>query len=213
MQATVSPWAREDAGEISKAMRHYQCVCGNVLFFDNSTCLQCGAEVGYDVQVDQMVVLDGQTPFQRCENGLTYGICNWTVPAGGPETLCASCQLNRTIPDLTVPANVDAWHKLEIAKRRILYTVARLGLSPVSKNQDAINGLAFDFLRPISGGSVLTGHEDGVITLNIEEAEDLEREKRREMLGESYRTLIGHFRHEIAHYYCCLLYTSDAADE
>jgi len=126
---------------------------------------------------------------------------NAPLPVGDVDTLCPSCQLNRTIPDLASAANHEPWHKLEIAKRRILYTLARLGLSPLNKKQDAVSGLAFDFLRPNPGGLVLTGHEDGVITLNVEEAEDLERGKRRVLLGESYRTLVGHFRHEIAHYY------------
>jgi hypothetical protein len=182
-------------------MRHYQCTCGNILFFDNSACLQCAAEVGYDPTDDQMVALTDDAAWQRCANGVAYGVCNWVVPRGGAETLCASCLLNRTIPDLSVLGNLDAWHKIEIAKRRILYTLARLGLAPVGKRQDPVNGLAFDFLRPTPAAPVLTGHEDGVITLNVDEAEDLERERRKEALGESYRTLIGHFRHEVAHYY------------
>lgn len=182
-------------------MRHYQCQCGNVLFFDNSVCVQCGAQVGYDVAGDQMVTLDEAANFRRCENGLNYAVCNWVLPSERTEAFCPACQLNRTIPDVTDPANLDAWHKVEIAKRRILFTLARLGLSPVSKIEDPANGLAFDFLRPDVGGQVLTGHEDGVITVNVEEAEESEREKRRAMLGEQYRTLIGHFRHEVAHYY------------
>jgi len=182
-------------------MRHYQCNCGNILFFDNSACLQCGTEVGYDPANDQMVTLTQDGPFQRCANGFERGICNWVVPRGPAELLCSSCRLNRTIPNLSAPGNLEAWHKIEVAKRRILYTLARLGLTPVSKREDEVNGLAFDFLRAQPGSTVLTGHEDGLITLNIDEAEDLEREKRKEELGESYRTLIGHFRHEVAHYY------------
>lgn len=181
-------------------MRHYQCSCGNILFFDNSVCLQCGTLVGYDPAEDQMVTLTDDSPFQLCANGVQHSVCNWVVPRG-PEALCSSCSLNRTIPDLSVPGNLDAWHKIEIAKRRILYTLWRLGLAPCSKREDAVAGLAFDFLRPTASRPVLTGHEDGVITLNVDEAEDLEREKRKEALGESYRTLIGHFRHEVAHYY------------
>lgn len=182
-------------------MRHYQCQCGNVLFFENSLCLQCGAEVGYDVNGDQMISLTPDGGFQRCGNGVAHGVCNWVLPASGPSVLCPSCELNRTIPDLTVLGNREAWHKIEIAKRRNLYTLARLGLTPVNKKQDAVNGLAFDFLRPTGSAPVLTGHEDGLITLNVEEAEDTEREKRKELLGEMYRTLVGHFRHEIAHFY------------
>jgi hypothetical protein len=182
-------------------MRHYHCTCGNILFFDNSICLQCGTEVGYDVAGDQMMALTPDVPFQRCANGLTYAICNWVVPTGSADPLCRSCQLNRTIPNLADPMNLDAWHKIEIAKRRILYTLARLGLAPVSKNVDSVNGLAFVFLRPDPGMIVLTGHDEGVITLNIEEAEESERVRRQTQLGEQYRTLIGHFRHEVAHYY------------
>ena len=195
-------------------MRHYQCSCGNILFFDNSACTQCGTQVGYDSANDQMVTLTADAAFQRCANGIQHGICNWVVPGGeNQELLCPSCLLNRTIPDLAVPGNLDAWHKIEIAKRRILYTLGRLGLTPISKRQDAVNGLAFAFLRPTPAGPVLTGHEDGLITLNVDEAEDLEREKRKEALGESYRTLIGHFRHEIAHYYWDRFFANHPDDE
>ncbi len=47
----------------------------------------------------------------------------------------------------------------------------------------------------------MTGHLDGIITINLAEADHAEREKQRGAMGESYRTLLGHFRHEIAHYY------------
>ena len=60
----------------------------------------------------------------------------------------------------------------------------------------------FDFLRsPAEGPRVLTGHASGLITLNVEEADDAKREKIRHDLREPYRTLLGHFRHEIGHYY------------
>src|SRR5882762_8274188 len=129
-------------------MRHYQCSCGNILFFDNSVCLQCGTPVGYDPAEDRMVMLKKDARFQWCANGIEHGVCNWVVPRDRAQPLCASCLLNRTIPDLSVPGNLDAWHKIEIAKRRILYTLWRLGLAPISKREDAVAGLAFDFLRP-----------------------------------------------------------------
>jgi hypothetical protein len=47
----------------------------------------------------------------------------------------------------------------------------------------------------------MTGHDNGVITLSVAEGDDAEREKRRTTLGEQYRTLVGHFRHELGHYY------------
>src|SRR5688572_8730376 len=129
-------------------MRHYKCTCGNVLFFENSACLQCGTEVGYDVTGDHMVALTPDANFQRCANGIEHGVCNWALPAGDGKALCPSCDLNRIIPDLSLPGNREAWHKIEIAKRRNLYTLARLGLSPVSKKHDSVHGMAFDFLRP-----------------------------------------------------------------
>lgn len=182
-------------------MRHYQCRCGNVLFFDNSRCVQCDEQVGYDSATDSMVTLNAEAPFRRCQNGVDYAVCNWLVPAACTDPLCTACRLNRTIPDLSIAGNQDAWHKIEIAKRRILYTLAGLGLFPMNRQEDPVNGLAFDFLRPTPSRQVLTGHEDGVITLNVSEAEDAERERLRGALGESYRTLIGHFRHEVAHYF------------
>ena len=62
-------------------------------------------------------------------------------------------------------------------------------------------GLAFDFLKDAGEQKVWTGHSDGLITINIAEADDPFREKMRIQLGETYRTLLGHFRHEIGHYY------------
>ncbi len=182
-------------------MRYFQCRCGNVLFFENSLCVQCGATVGYDPAADAMVALDPQIPLKQCQNGIQHGVCNWLVPTGSPNPLCPSCRLNRTIPALNVPANLDAWHKIEVAKRRVLYTLAGLGFHPPSKLEDPANGLTFDFLDPLPGGKVMTGHINGVITLAVAEGIDSERERRRGALGELYRTLIGHFRHEFGHYY------------
>src|SRR5262249_17798301 len=64
------------------------------------------------------------------------------------------------------------------------------------------HGLAFDLLRSPSGGPRgVTGHNHGVITLNLEEAEDPAREQIRVAMHEEYRTLLGHLRHETGHYY------------
>ncbi len=93
-----------------------------------------------------------------------------------------------------------------MAKRRLIYNLMTLGLPVVSKNDDPQNGLTFEFLADPDAASpnspkILTGHADGVITVNIAEADDAEREKRRVSMHEPYRTLLGHFRHEIGHYY------------
>lgn len=143
-------------------------------------------------------VEDGWT---LCSNGSQYGICNWLVRLDQPNTLlCRSCQFTRVVADLTAPGNLYAWQRMETAKRRVLHTLGRLGLHPQTKTESA-DGLVFDFLAPLAGQQIFTGHADGVITLNIHEADDAYREFTRQTLNEPYRTLIGHFRHELGHYY------------
>ncbi len=126
------------------------------------------------------------------------------VPADDPEPYCVSCRLTRVIPDLSQPQNRELWYRTEVAKRRLIYGLIDLGLPVVGKHVDAEQGLAFEF-RADRRCPVLTGHDEGVITLNIAEADDAERERRRTQLHEPYRTLLGHFRHEIGHYYWNLL--------
>jgi hypothetical protein len=106
------------------------------------------------------------------------------------------------IPDLSMPENIDKWRALEVAKHRLFYTLLQLRL-PVETQAESPSGLAFEFLADVvpSGTAVMTGHIDGVITINLAEADDAERERRRHQMGELYRTLLGHFRHEIGHYY------------
>ncbi len=139
-----------------------------------------------------------------CENH-SHGACNWLVDAKGCERFCLSCRLNRTIPPLHIAENLEAWRSIERGKRRLIYSLMRLGLPLKSKTEDAENGLAFDFLSEDAvgpnDGPVFTGHLNGLITLNIAEADPAHREKARLSMGEAYRTIIGHFRHEVGHYY------------
>ena len=155
--------------------------------------------------------------YRLCENYTSHAVCNWAVPAEDPNGLCPSCRLTRVIPDLTQPANLELWHKLEIAKRRLVYTLLILKLPLLNKTEDPENGLAFEFLddpKDPKAPKVLTGHADGLITINIAEANDAEREKRKHDMHEPYRTLLGHFRHEVGHYYWDrLLKGSDRLDE
>jgi hypothetical protein len=181
-------------------MIHFSCTCGNALFFENTICLQCGACVAYDLDSNRMVTLGGDDGFVLCRNGPEHGACNWTVPAGSEGGLCQSCHLNRTIPDLSIPGNLEAWRKMEAAKRRVLYTLARLGLRPMGK-QESPEGVAFDLLSPTAAQPVMTGHLNGVITMNLLEANDSYRENARADFREPYRTLVGHFQHELGHYY------------
>ena len=117
--------------------------------------------------------------------------------------LCISCRLNRNLPDLSDADNRRYWGAIEIAKRRMVSQLLTLGLPVASKiDEDPEHGLAFDLLRsPPDGQRVMTGHASGLITLDVEEADDSKREKIRQVLREPYRTLLGHFRHEIGHYY------------
>jgi hypothetical protein len=123
--------------------------------------------------------------------------------AGNPRLLCIACRLNRTIPDLSSPENGMLWGRLEAAKRRLVSSLLALQLPVDSRvDQDPQRGLAFDFLRSLPGGPrVMTGHDGGIITINIEEADNAARERIREELHEPYRTLLGHLRHEVGHYY------------
>ena len=156
--------------------------------------------------------------YHRCANFITAAGCNWMVPAprdgddaafttaGLAPRYCLSCSATRTIPDLSLQGNGELWRKLEQSKRRLMSQLLALGLPVVTRHADPVHGLAFDFLSNTPGGPhVLTGHEMGVITLNAEEAEDAVRERIRAEMREPYRTLVGHFRHEIGHYYWDLL--------
>jgi hypothetical protein len=146
---------------------------------------------------------DAAMNWKRCESFSSPAGCNWLLPADEVETLCRSCRLNQTIPDLNDADNRRWWREIENAKRRLVAQLLNLGLPVVSKvSEDAERGVMFDFLRsPPKGPRVLTGHNNGLITLNVEEADDSIREKTRQQMREPYRTLLGHFRHEIGHYY------------
>jgi hypothetical protein len=142
--------------------------------------------------------------FRLCARYAREDVCNWALSADDPTDRCRSCRLTRTAPDPSHPGRKGAWFRLEAAKRRLVYGLLALGLPVVSREEDAARGLAFDFLEDDGGEGappVLTGHANGVITVNVAEADDAERERRRVALREPYRTLLGHFRHESGHYY------------
>jgi hypothetical protein len=190
--------------------------CGQLLYFENTVCMRCGSRLGFLPDRLALSALapgsDGSvaalaapgTRWRSCANAEGAG-CNWLVPDGG-NAFCPACRLNRTIPDLSQPGNAERWLRLEAAKRRLVYALIRLGLPLESRHDDEARGLAFDFLAdPAEGEPVLTGHADGLVTINIAEADSAERERRRVELGEPYRTLLGHLRHEVGHYYWDLL--------
>jgi hypothetical protein len=202
-------------------MKIFHCShCQQLVFFENVRCLNCDHALAFLPDVADMASLEpagdklwrsptpsaqGQT-YRLCTNYSEANVCNWAVPAADPNPLCSSCRLTRVIPDLSKPGNKEAWYRLEVAKRRLVHTLLALRLPILNKTDDPTNGLAYEFLADTKGKdgavkAVLTGHNDGVITVNVAEANDAEREKRRAQLHEPYRTLLGHFRHEIGHYY------------
>ena len=200
-------------------MKLFQCQhCRALLYFENTRCESCGMSLGYLSSNQILTALEpvgeadtavwralaeptGQ--YRYCAN-FQHGVCNWLVSTDQPEIFCAACRHNRTIPDLSLHDNAAHWQKVEFAKHRLFYTLLKLRLPLATKAEDPA-GLAFDFIAdqttPAGHIPVMTGHEHGLITINLAEADDVERERRRSEMGEPYRTLLGHFRHEIAHYY------------
>jgi hypothetical protein len=195
--------------------RTFACRCGTHVFFRNSMCLKCQTPLGYVPGHAKVLPLEpgpepgtwmagGVEATQKyCANRDTPAGCNWMLPADDPHTLCIACRLNRTIPSLDDEDNARYWGLIELAKRRLVSELLALGLPVKSKvDEDPERGLMFDFLRsPPEGPAVMTGHAQGLITLNVEEADDSTREKIRFAMHEPYRTLLGHLRHEIGHYY------------
>jgi len=198
-------------------MRPFQCDCGAKIFFENVSCLTCGKELGFAPEVLLLSALEpvgeGQFRTQRnpkvvytkCENFSTQNACNWLVPSASGERLCRSCLLTRIIPDLSNHENRTRWARIESAKRRLVYTIDRLGLPLESKRSDTQSGVLFDIKADTEDCFVLTGHDDGIVTVRLDEADSVVREKMRKAMNEQYRSLLGHLRHESGHYYFDLL--------
>lgn len=198
--------------------------CGERLYFENNHCLSCGHTLGFLPDVGVLSALHPVEEgiwqplepsvhnrlYRKCRNYEHDFLCNWMVPHGDDSEFCLSCSLSRSIPDLSRGNHRELWAKLETAKRRLVYTLLKLKLPVVPKWKDPERGLAFDFLADPTpefpeGERILTGHNRGVITINVAEADDAVREKMRLNLREVYRTLLGHFRHESGHYFWDLL--------
>jgi hypothetical protein len=184
-------------------MRAFQCDnCSSPAFFENRVCGSCGFRLGFDARDMSLhaVSTDPGTAYRFCANA-AYDSCNWLIPANSGERLCAACRHNRTIPDIDLPANLNSWRNYELAKHRLFYSLIKLRLPLANRTEDPEHGLAFDFLAETPGAPVITGHENGVIVMNLKEADDSVRASQRLLLGEPYRTLLGHLRHESGHYY------------
>jgi hypothetical protein len=199
-------------------MRLFECrACAHPLSFDEMSCEGCQRPLGFIASESQLRSLDpagtGQygedlftvyggdgTTWRACANR-SHGVCNWLLEMDNPEQLCLCCRTNMVIPDLSSQVYSQRWRDIEVAKHRLFYSLLRLGLAVPNKADDPVAGLSFSFLADENDIRVLTGHDEGLITLNIVEADAVEREKMRTDMHEPYRTLLGHFRHEIGHYY------------
>ena len=210
-------------------MRTYHCdACGNPVYFENSRCTRCHHELGVIPEVLRVSALEanpdgswralarlaGKGHYRKCENYAVHDVCNWMVPADSGNRFCIACELNAVIPNLARPGFAERWYRLERSKRRLVYSLLKLGLPLQGKARDPVSGLSFSFLSDAdapAGTHVATGHADGHITINIDEADPAQRERSRLDLNEKYRTLLGHFRHEIGHYYWDLLIRNSAS--
>jgi hypothetical protein len=194
-------------------MKLFKCpACGQTLFFENTRCENCGRRLGYLSDANLLTSLeqegqdwaphdDRRRTYRFCRNA-DYQCCNWLIPAASRDEFCVACRHNEIVPDLSIETNVALWRKIELAKHRLFYSLLRFRL-PLQTRNESPEGLVFDFLNDAAPGGpkVLTGHDVGRITIALAEADDAEREKRRSAMREPYRTLLGHFRHEIGHYY------------
>jgi hypothetical protein len=197
-------------------MKLFSCQrCGTLLYFENTQCETCLSILGFvpeNVSLEALVPAGGDSwtavappgeTFRFCANA-RYGVCNWLVAAERHEAYCRACRLNRTTPDLSIAGNLQLWRRLEAAKHRLVYGLLRLDLPLADLIEDPQGGLAFDFLAANAADhwrNVSTGHMNGVVTIDIAEADDAARERQRTEMQEPYRALLGHFRHEAGHHY------------
>ena len=202
---------------IFNKMKLFNCTnCGQLLYFENSYCEQCHSPLGFISEELKLVPLvekcdgkfsiygrDEAVLYRYCQNH-EYNVCNWLVPESKNPIYCRACSHNRTIPNLDKQEYRQRWNVIENGKHRLIYQLLRMQLPLVNKIEDPEKGLLFDFMADDEANAeqkILTGHDNGIITLNIAEADDAEREMTRKGMAEVYRTVLGHFRHEVGHYY------------
>lgn len=191
-------------------MKSFRCrVCDNALHFENSVCVSCGTALGFSRGERAIVPVDEQGQYVDAA-GLVWHVCanlglsgcTWLATAEGGQ--CFACDLTRTRPSDEDLVGLTNFPAAERAKRHLLFELDTLGFRVVGKDPaaggDEDNGLAFDLLSSVAE-NVVIGHDDGVITIDLAESDDAHREKVRATLDEPYRTMLGHFRHEVGHYY------------
>jgi hypothetical protein len=191
-------------------VKAYRCrVCDNLLHFENSVCVSCGTNLGYSRQERAIVPVDEEGRYvdqaglvwNVCRNLNLHG-CTWLAAVEGGQ--CFSCDLTRTRPSDEDLVGLENYPGAERAKRHLVAELDALGFRVIGKDPatggDPENGLAFDLLSSVAE-NVVIGHQDGVITIDLAESDDAYREQVKQRLAEPYRTVLGHFRHEVGHYF------------
>jgi len=187
-------------------VKAFRCrVCDNQLYFENSVCVSCGTALGYSRAERSIVPVDDTGRYVDA-SGLVWHVCanlnlsgcTWLAELEGGQ--CFSCGLTRTRPSDDDVVGLENYPLAEQAKRHLIVELDTLGFSVVGKDTDPDNGLAFDLLSSVEE-NVVIGHEDGLVTIDLAESDAAHREKVRAQLAEPYRTMLGHFRHEVGHYY------------
>jgi len=198
------------AGEYRRRVRLFRCPrCSTVAFIETTACGGCGLEMGLHPPTLSMRAAPAQgtdidgTWWFPCVN--RPWDCNWLAQADSGSGRCLACRLTRNRPDNDDTLALEKLASASADKRRLLVQLADLGL-PVTPWYEKEGGLGFDLLSSRSTGSRVTiGHANGIVTIDLAESLDAHREALRISLGEPYRTMLGHFRHEVGHYYQWIL--------
>jgi len=201
-------------------MKIFNCeICSQTLFFENVICESCSTGLGYIPEQHMLSAIEPSTCghwsttakakkkkalYKYCSN-FEHGVCNWLLPKDSDSEHCIACELNRYIPNMKSEKHKEEWRQLEFAKHRLVYSLLRLKLPLSAKSEENETGLSFDFITENDevpeDAATMTGHAAGQVTIKVEEADPVEREQMRVDMNEPYRALIGHFRHEVGHYY------------
>ncbi|XUY27365.1 zinc-binding metallopeptidase family protein [Agrobacterium sp. rho-8.1] len=198
-------------------MQLFSCAaCGQLVHFDNRSCVNCGHRLVFVPQTLTMeaiepagdpnwsLVANPARQIRFCANEVN-DICNWSVPAESNSNFCPACSHNRLVPDVSKEEGVEQWRRLSQAQRHLFYSILRLGLPHPNRDVDPQGGLVFDFLvdEVAADGSIIpamTGHDEGLIAIRAAESDDATREQIKSNMNEPYRTMLGHFRHEVGHF-------------
>lgn len=168
-------------------MRPYACPrCPQMVFFDDLSCEACGIELAFSPSSETMIALEEA---HACDHRAEIG-CSWAVEDEASPS-CRSCRTTVARPPAEDAGATAAWAEAEAAKRQLFAQAISLGFD-VEGARFALKSGAYE--------PVTTGHADGLVTIDVRESDDVVRTRMRARMGEAYRTMLGHFRHEIGHY-------------